>query len=196
MASTQSSATDFLIALGANLPSKRGGLRDTFTVALQLLAGESLEVLAISRLYSTPAVPAGSGPDFLNAAVLVRSDLPPGEVLAALHRIETALGRTRDRRWGARVIDLDLLAAGATVLPDAATVSRWMDLAPGEQAAMVPDRLILPHPRLHHRAFVLLPLGDIAPDWRHPLTGRTVADMRDGLDPEALKGIAVLEDQA
>lgn len=185
---------EYLIAMGANLPSEQGDLRDTFAVALELLAAEGTNLVAISRIYRTPAVPAGAGPDFLNATISVRAAMSPAEMLATLHRIEAALGRTRVRRWEARVIDLDLLAAGQTILPDEATLRRWMDLDANEQASLMPDQMILPHPRLHQRAFVLLPLCDIAPDWRHPVTQRNVMEMRDDLPPEALAGISVLDD--
>lgn len=194
MQKTHDSVTEYLIALGANLPSERGSLRDTIAVALRLLGRESLELVTTSRLYRTPAFPPGSGPDFVNAAVQVRAALSPGDMLAHLHRIEADLGRARDQRWAARVIDLDLLAAGETVLPDPATVLTWMNLSLAEQAAKAPEQLILPHPRLHDRAFVLLPLADIAPDWQHPLTGRTVAAMRDALGADALAGITVLDE--
>lgn len=172
-----------LVALGANLPVDGRAPADNLRLALDALPAQGLAVERASSLYATPCFPAGAGPDYVNAAARLRP--APGmdarAVLAALHRVEQQFGRERRQRWGMRTLDLDLIAMGALVLPDAATAAGWRDLPPGEQIAATPDRLILPHPRLQDRAFVLVPLAEIAPRWRHPALGLTAAALRNRL---------------
>lgn len=151
-------------------------------------------VVAVSRFYSTPAIPLGSGPNYVNAAVSLRTPLNPLDLLQELHRIEAGFGRDRDgRRWKARTVDLDLLAMGDAVLPDTPTQSRWRALPLAEQMLTAPGELILPHPRMQDRGFVLVPLADVAPGWRHPLTGRSVQQMLDDLPRDALSTIRPIE---
>lgn len=167
-----------LVALGGNLASAAGTPVDTLQAALDALRTRFGGVMA-SRIYRNPAFPAGSGPDYANAAagLEVAEDLTAREVLQVLHDIEALYGRERRSRWAGRTLDLDLLAYDDLVLPDAATQASWRALAPERQKVAVPDQLILPHPRLQDRAFVLVPLADVAPDWQHPVLGLTVREM-------------------
>lgn len=159
---------------------------------MQLFQGESLNVIAQSRWYETPAYPAGSGGSFVNGCALIHTELAPEQVMAALHRIEAGLGRERRDRWAARTIDLDLIAMDDLVRPDTAVQARWRALAPEEQAKQAPEQLILPHPRLEDRSFVLYPMRDIVPDWVHPVTGQGLEAMIAALPARIRREITVI----
>lgn len=167
----------FIVALGANLPSPAGAPEETLRAALAALADSGFAVERASRIYRTPAAPAGSGPDFANAVALAGGPADPEAFLGVLHGIEARFGRERIRRWGPRSLDMDLLDAGGAILPDLATYLRWLEASPEALTASAPEQLILPHPRIAERAFVLVPLAEIAPDWRHPATGLTAGGM-------------------
>jgi 2-amino-4-hydroxy-6-hydroxymethyldihydropteridine diphosphokinase len=183
----------FLIALGANLSVGESHPARTLRSALTMLQTADIEVEAISTFYRTPCFPPGAGPDYVNAAACLRCDMDPATLLARLHTIEAAFGREREARWGMRTLDLDLIAAGDRVSPDLETYDHWRTLPASEQARAAPDQLILPHPRVQDRAFVLVPLRDIAAHWRHPVLDRTVEEMCAALSPEVLAEIVVLE---
>lgn len=178
-----------LIAFGSNENSIFGDPRETVQKAMKFVADMSVKHHYSSDLYRNPAFPKGAGPDFFNAAMVINTNLSPDELLVELHEIESEAHRVRDKRWGQRTLDLDLIAVDALVLPDVLTYSYWRDLALADQQAQAPDRLVLPHPRMQDRSFVLVPLCDVAPNWVHPVFGKTVREMRNALPPEELESV-------
>lgn len=148
-----------LLGLGANLPSAtHGAPQATLAAALEALAAEGVVVERLSPWYRSAPVPADDQPWYVNGVAAVTTRLGPTELLDVLHRIERRFGRVRRKRNEPRVLDLDLLDYDGLVQPAG-------------------QRAILPHPRLHERAFVLLPLRDLAPAWRHPVLGDTVEEL-------------------
>ena len=168
-----------LLAFGANLPFDGMTPDQTLRAAVTSFTRVNLGAPTLSRLFATPCFPAGAGPDYVNAAALlqVEVDMSANALLARLHQIETMFGRERNSRWGMRTLDIDLLALGDLILPDVDTQTQWRNLDPSLQHRAAPNQLILPHPRLQDRAFVLVPLADVAPGWCHPVLKLTVAQM-------------------
>jgi 2-amino-4-hydroxy-6-hydroxymethyldihydropteridine diphosphokinase len=172
-----------LIALGANLFNQGLSPQETLAQALHDIEIEGFSVGKCSRFFQTPAFPVGAGPDYVNAAarLQIADNLTPEQVYAPLAKIEAAHGRERVQRWGGRTLDIDLLAIEGQIAPDHAAFLHWANLDSAAQHQIAPNQMIVPHPRLHERAFVLVPLLDIAPDWQHPVYRQTVRQMHDAL---------------
>lgn len=159
------------VGLGGNLSSQRfGSPKQTLQAALGRLTDAGVQVVRLSPWYRSAPVPASDQPWFINAVGQVEFAGSAEDLLDVLHEIEKDFGRVRIERWEARIIDLDLLGFHAQI-------DGWRDRYPGDSTTM----LVLPHPRLHERLFVLRPLADIAPDWRHPVLGMTPAEMLERL---------------
>ena len=150
--------TSYAIALGSNRRHGRyGSPSAVIRAAANALSRQDLSVEALSKIYLTPALgPAGRS--FANAALLLSTDLEPHELLQCLNGVEYSFGRRSGRRWGPRVLDLDIILWSE---------GSWEE--PG---------LIVPHPEMRRRRFVLDPLAELAPDWRDPVSRATVRQLR------------------
>ena len=142
-----------MVALGSNLSGGFATSKALLDAAVARLSAVGLRVVKRSAWWRSAAWPDPTAPDYLHGLAIVETALAPAEVMAALARIEREFGRERGERNAARTLDLDLIAHGRSVLE-----------GPG---------LILPHPRAAERLFVMGPLAQIAPDWRHPVLGET-----------------------
>lgn len=158
-----------LVAIGANLPARDGSpaLATCRGAAAALDALPGLRLRGLSRWWLTAPIPASDQPDFVNGVALLGGESDPAALLAALHALEARSGRVRGEPNAARTLDLDLIAIDGVIR---------IGLDP-----------ILPHPRMHERAFVLGPLLDVAPDWIHPRLHRTAASLLVGLGPQAAR---------
>lgn len=165
---------DILLAFGGNLSSPLGGPHETIAAAAKHLASEGLSDLVLSAFYETTPVPDTGQPNFVNVAAKAKSALSAGELLQLFQNTEKRFGRQPAERWSARTLDIDLLAYGHAVLPD---VKGWEAVVGSADPAAILQEPVVPHPRLHRRAFVLRPLMDIAPGWQHPVLEKTVKDL-------------------
>ena len=153
------------VALGANLPHSLYGMpRDILEEALRQFSTRKLRVVRRARWYRSPPWPPSDQPWYVNCVAEVETACSPAEALAGLHALEAAFGRRRRERNAARVLDLDLIDWHGRILEES-------------------DGLVLPHPRMQARAFVLRPLAELAPDWRHPVTSRSIAELIAALPP-------------
>jgi len=145
------------IAIGSNLGSNFGNSREIVKAAVKTLdLSGQIEILQVSRWYRTKAITISlPQPDYINGCATLNTSLSPQNLLAAMLEIEVQFGRVRRAKWDARTLDLDLLLYESQILNT--------------------DDLVIPHPRMCDRAFVMLPLAEIAPDWIHPLRGDRIA---------------------
>lgn len=149
-----------LIALGSNLTGPWGTPRETLIRAIGEMLHYNIRILSVSTFIETAPYGVTNQPDFVNAVISVRTALSPESLLRALHQLEARAGRKRLKRWGPRTLDLDILDYNGQIRKSART-----DIKP----------LVLPHPGIAQRSFVLMPLVEIAPRWKHPISRQSAA---------------------
>ena len=149
------------LGIGSNLGPRKKQLKRAIEEIASL---PRTEVLNLSSIYETEPVGVKDQPWFLNLVAAIQTTLPPEELLIELQGIESRLGREKGRRWGPRPIDLDILLYDYVILN-----------SPG---------LVIPHPRMHQRLFVLLPLAELVPQLTHPVLGKRIGQLAEGLSPQ------------
>jgi 2-amino-4-hydroxy-6-hydroxymethyldihydropteridine diphosphokinase len=147
-----------LVALGSNLSGPWGNPTATVNQAIEELGRRNIRVLRTSQLLLTAPYGVTNQPDFVNAVISISTVIPPQSLMRVLHDIERKAGRRRLKRWGPRTLDLDLLEYHGRIL-----APRTRSIKP----------LVLPHPGIELRSFVLRPLTEIAPRWKHPVSHRS-----------------------
>lgn len=153
-----------LLGLGSNLAGPWGEPRAILSHALREFTKSGLRILACSSFYSTAPVGLGQQSSYTNAVVMIEGSVAPAALLRFLKRLERRAGRRLGRHWGPRQLDIDILDFGG----------QRIGQPRGRQR---PGQLLLPHPEMHRRAFVLVPLREIAPTWRHPRSGFPVTTL-------------------
>lgn len=165
--------TSAFIALGANLPFNGSAPVHTLALGLEALLATGLALGACSGVWESPAWPPSDQPNYVNAvAEVAAAGLEPQSLYQKLRAVETRFGRERRTRWDARILDLDIVALDGFV---------------GSF-----DGLELPHPRMHERGFVLAPMSEIAPAWRHPRLGKTVQELLGAISDRSYRRLAPL----
>jgi 2-amino-4-hydroxy-6-hydroxymethyldihydropteridine diphosphokinase len=155
-----------IISLGSNVISRWGNSNTTILQALRELETRGIQIIRHSRLYRTSPFGPVDQPVFTNAAAVIRTSLPPRALLSVAKNIEAKAGRRPSRAWGPRELDIDIIDYNSQIL-------NWSQ----RDTQSFKCSLILPHPRIELRAFVLQPLLDVAPHWHHPVSGLHAAQL-------------------
>ena len=162
-----------ILSLGSNLSSKIGDRFDNLEYALSLLNGEDISIEKISSFYESPSYPNFNHPKFLNIVISVKTNLSPLDLILFLLNVEEKLGRKRDIKNEPRVCDIDIIDYKGKLI----------------NLKYQENELIIPHKNMNSRSFVLYPLEEIMPEWKHPKTKESVLSLINKLSDEARKSI-------
>jgi len=163
-----------LLSLGSNLPYGDMEPIGVLNAAITALENAGFRSVKVSGFYETEPVPKSDQPNFINCVIEGKTSQNALGVLHICQSVERSFDRERHVRWGARTLDIDIISYDQEVYP---LTEEWCVLAADVDAEATVPELVLPHPSMHKRAFVLRPLCDLAPDWLHPVYGRTAADL-------------------
>ncbi len=179
-----------LLSLGSNVPCRGMEPSDIIEAAIIAIRTSGVDEIEVSKFYETEPVPKSEQPNFINCVVAGVTEKDAQDLLAICQTIELSFDRERSTRWGPRTLDIDIIDYDSQVYPNDRT---WRSVA-GEANphADIPE-LILPHPRLHQRAFVLKPLCDLAASWMHPVYAKSCRDLLMALPDLSRAGVVPVD---
>ena len=181
---------NYVVVLGSNLPSEFGSSAETLKkCADEMKSSPAIDSLFESNWYISSSLLDEREPRYVNVGIRFSANLEPIELLNFTSDLENKYGRKRQRRWGPRTCDIDILLCDQLILSNKLNFKKWLNLDLSDQIRLVPNELILPHPRLQERVFFLKPLNDLKPDWIHPFLNMNAKEMLDSIPPDELESI-------
>ena len=184
---------NYVIVLGSNLSSEFGNSAETLKICLdEIGSNPAFESLSESNWYVSSSFLDEREPSYVNVGIRFSTNLMPIELINFTSSLENKYGRMRQERWGPRTCDIDILLCDKLILPSKLSFKKWLNLDLSDQIRLVPNELILPHPRMQERTFFLKPLNDLRPDWIHPFLNKNAKEMLDSLAPNELENIEEL----
>ena len=185
---------NYIVVLGSNLSSEFGNSAETLKKCVdEIRSNPNIESLLESNWYISESFLNKRDPRYVNVGIKFSTKLKPKKVLNFTSGLENRYGRKRQERWGPRTCDIDILLCDQKILPSKLYFNKWLNLNLSDQIRLVPNELILPHPRLQERTFFLKPLDDLQPDWIHPFLKMKAKEMLDSLPPYELENIHELK---
>ena len=185
---------NYIVVLGSNLSSEFGNSAETLKKCVdEIRSNPSIVSLLESNWYISASFLNKGDPRYINVGIRFSTKLNPIKLLNFTSGLENKYGRKRRERWGPRTCDIDILLCDQQILPSKLYFNKWLNLNLSDQIKLVPNELILPHPRLQERTFFLMPLDDLQPDWIHPFLKVKAKEMLDSLPSHELENILDLK---
>lgn len=169
--------TKYFIALGSNVEATNVKKIEVINNTLDCFSKFDISLIRVSSFWESKSYPDKTQPNFINAVSEVSANLNPYQFLGVLKEIEIMFGRKKNKRWGNRVLDLDILSSSSLIIPNLLVLNKWIKMPLLQQTKVQPGKLILPHPRIQDRLFVLKPLSELSPNWVHPVLNKSILEL-------------------
>ena len=185
---------NYVLVLGSNLSSEFGNSDETLKKCVDdIRSNPAIKSLVESNWYISSSFLDEREPKYVNVGIEIATNLRPVELLDFTTGFEHKYGRIRRKRWESRTCDIDILLSDQLILPNKLSFEKWYKLDLSDQIELIPNELILPHPRIQDRIFFLKPLNDLQPEWIHPFINLKAKEMLDSLPSNELENIHELK---